>query len=57
MSKTFRDQRGRPHSGKRCPEAAAGGCVFCRTGEFKRVDARRVRRAKGRHIRQSQDEA
>lgn len=53
MSKTHRDQRSRPHSGKRCPEAAGGGCVYCRTGEYKRSDARSRRYGKARAIRES----
>lgn len=43
MSKSFRDQRSRPHSGKKCPEAKNGGCVYCVTGEYK-LPARRSER-------------
>lgn len=57
MSKTDRDQRGRPHSGKRCPEAAVGGCVYCRTGEYKRIDTRAARHDKQRAIRWSRNES
>lgn len=53
MSKTHRDQRSRPHSGKRCPEAAGGGCVYCRTGEYKHASRRTLRQSKNRAIRES----
>ena len=49
MSKSNRDQRRRPASGKKCPEAASGGCVYCRTGEYKRSDAR-SRRQDGKRL-------
>jgi len=47
LNKSHRDQRGRQHSGKKCPESAAGGCVYCRTGSYKRQD-RRTRRQKAK---------
>ncbi len=56
MSKSDRDQRGRPHSGKNCPESANGGCVYCVTGEYKkpaRRAARHGRHGKGAAISQS----
>lgn len=53
MSKGDRDQRHRPHSGKRCPEAANGGCVACRTGEYKIIDRRKTRHRKVKAIRGS----
>ena len=43
MSGTDRDKRGRAHSGKRCPEAQNGGCIYCLTGEYKRPERRRDR--------------
>lgn len=55
MSKGMRDQRGRSHSGKKCPEAQNGGCVYCRTGEYKKED-RRARRGESRRIARSRDE-
>lgn len=52
MSKSFRDQRGRPHSGKKCPEAQSPlGCVYCRTGEYKRTDRRKNRHDARRAVR------
>lgn len=45
MSKSERDQRGRRHSGKRCPESQNGGCVWCRTGDQKAGLRRKERRA------------
>ena len=51
MSKSNRDQRRRPASGKKCPEAASGGCVYCRTGEYTRSDARSRRQAGKRLVR------
>lgn len=36
MSKSKRDQRARPHSGKRCPESRNRGCVWCKTGDQKK---------------------
>lgn len=45
MSGTDRDRRGRPHSGKLCPESANGGCVYCHTGDQKPQLRRRARRA------------
>lgn len=53
MSKTHHDQRSRPHSGKRCPEAAGGGCVYCRTGQYKHASRRTLRQSKNRVIRES----
>lgn len=47
MSHSDRDQRGRLHSGKDCPESAVGGCNACITGEYKRP-ARRRERHQGR---------
>lgn len=47
MGKSYRDQRARPHSGKKCPESANGGCVYCVTGDYK-LPARRSER-NGRH--------
>ena len=47
MSRSHRDRRGRPHSDKKCPESANGGCVYCRTGSYKKQD-RRVRRQQAR---------
>lgn len=46
MSHSDRDQRGRPHSGKRCPESRNGGCVWCKTGDQK-AHLRRVERRNG----------
>lgn len=43
MSKSDRDQRGRPHSGKHCPEAQSGGCIYCVTGEYKEPARRAAR--------------
>lgn len=54
MSKSDRDQRGRPHSGKNCPESVNGGCVSCRTGKYKRID-RRQRRQRSRQIARTED--
>lgn len=45
MSGTDRDRRGRPHSNKRCPESANGGCIYCHTGDQKPTLRRRARRA------------
>ena len=53
MSKSHRDQRRRPHSGKKCPEAAGGSCVACRTGEYKRADRRALRHSKRQAVRES----
>lgn len=46
MSHGDRDQRGRPHSGKDCPESQNGGCHYCRTGEYKQADRRSERHQK-----------
>lgn len=43
MSGSDRDRRGRPHSGKDCPESVNGGCSWCKTGEYKRPVRRRER--------------
>lgn len=51
MSGSDRDRRGRPHSGKSCPESANGGCVYCRTGDQKPTLRRRARRAAKRASR------
>lgn len=50
MAKSDRDQRGRRHSGKSCPEAQNGGCCYCRTGEYKRSARRTERHRQHRHI-------
>lgn len=55
MSKSHRDQRGRPHSGKHCPESQSGGCVYCRTGKYKLPSRRTLRQSKRRDIRQSRN--
>jgi hypothetical protein len=55
MSRSRRDQRGRQHSGKKCPESAAGGCVYCGTGEYKRSRRRAERLAGKRQIRDQRD--
>ncbi|WP_422759165.1 hypothetical protein [Paenarthrobacter sp. C1] len=54
MSGTDRDQRGRPHSGKNCPESANGGCVYCHTGNQKPTLRRRARRA-GKRLTRTED--
>lgn len=51
MSGTDRDQRSRPHSSKRCPESANGGCVYCHTGDQKLPLRRQARRAGKRTTR------
>lgn len=51
MAHSERDQRGRPPSGKTCPESAAGGCQWCATGVTKRSHRRRVRAAGKREPR------
>lgn len=51
MAHSERDQRGRPHSGKACPESAAGGCQWCGTGVTKRGHRRRNRAAAKRDTR------
>jgi hypothetical protein len=43
MSKGDRDQRGRLHSTKRCPESQGGGCDYCITGRSKRAARRKTR--------------
>lgn len=43
MSKGDRDQRGRLHSTKRCPESQNGGCGYCITGDQKRAARRKER--------------
>ena len=53
MSKTFRDQRSRPKSGK---SHTCKGCTYCYAGEYKRQYVRKLRRTKARHIRSSLDE-
>lgn len=53
MSNSRRDQRRRPRSGKKCPEAASGGCAYCRTGEYKDHDSRKMRYSKRSAIRSS----
>lgn len=45
MAKSDRDQRHRPHSGKRCPESQNGGCARCQTGDQKPLLRRKARRA------------
>lgn len=50
MSHSDRDQRGRPHSGKRCPESRNGGCVYCHTGDQKPHLRRKQRRAEAEAI-------
>lgn len=50
MSKGDRDQRGRPHSTKRCPESMNGGCLWCHTGDQKPLLRRRARRAATRDV-------
>ena len=47
MSKSYRDQRGRPHSNKRCPESKSGGCAYCVTGDQKPHD-RKAKRAQAK---------
>lgn len=56
MSRSNRDQRRRPHSGKKCPESAAGGCAWCGTGSYKRAAARTARQGKRRMIREARDD-
>ncbi|MET4143915.1 hypothetical protein ABIB45_000782 [Arthrobacter sp. UYCo732] len=51
MSGTDRDQRGRPHSSKCCPESANGGCIYCHTGDQKPILRRRARRSAKRATR------
>lgn len=43
MSDTDRDHRGRRRSGKCCNDASTGGCDYCRTGMYKRIDNRKSR--------------
>lgn len=50
MSKSDRDQRGRPHSGKHCPEAQSGGCIYCVTGEYKEPARRSARQRQASFI-------
>lgn len=57
MSKGFRDQRARPHSGKNCPEARNGGCDYCVTGEYKLPARRSERRGKRAAIQASINES
>lgn len=57
MSHTDRDRRGRPHSGKNCPESAAGGCVYCITGEYKQPARRSARQREHDEIRTGLAEA
>lgn len=54
MSKSDRDQRGRTHSGKKCPESRNGGCAYCRTGDYKRSAQRTERRQKLDQIKEQQ---
>lgn len=54
MSKSDRDRRGRPHSGKNCPESQVGGCQYCKTGDWKPFARRTLRRSKSRDIREQQ---
>ena len=49
MSNSHRDQRGRPHSGKKCAESRIGGCPHCHTGDQK-VTERRKRRTRGKRL-------
>lgn len=53
MAHSDRDQRGRRHSGKKCPESQNGGCAYCRTGEYKKPD-RRSARMQGKKIVRSE---
>lgn len=54
MSRSDRDQKGRPRSGKRCPESASGGCSYCRTGKYyKKADSRTRRQQGAREIRKA----
>lgn len=55
MSRSHRDQRRRPHSGKKCPESASGGCSWCGTGAYKRAAARAARQSKRREIREARE--
>lgn len=52
MSNSDRDQRGRPHSGKKCPESRSGGCAYCHTGDQKLTERRKQRTANKRLVRQ-----
>lgn len=52
MSHSDRDRRGRPHSGKRCPESQSGGCNYCITGIYKTRASRRTRHSKHTSIRE-----
>jgi len=47
MSRSDRDQKGRPRSGKNCPESANGGCAYCRTGKYYKKSDGRTRRQQG----------
>jgi hypothetical protein len=44
MSKGDRDKRGRRGSGKLCPDSQSGGCVYCRTGEYKGINRAKDKR-------------
>lgn len=53
MAKGFRDQRGRPRSGK---SHSCYGCPYCHAGAYKKQASRALRRSKRAHIRRSRTE-
>ncbi len=54
MSRSDRDQKGCPRSGKRCPESAGGGCAYCRTGKYyKKADGHTRRQQGTRQVRRA----